>query len=156
MEPIDISLFRYKSKYQDPGRSYSGNAAIHFITSDIIALIFRNKTKEISYESRYLSHVIDLFIDGEYWLFSIDMDLLNLDDIEIIAVHSTNQTRIHLKRDKWFDNIDELKGKNARLNATAVAIVVKNLGPYLKSLFTNRNKQYNAVMAEKFASDFED
>ena len=127
MEPIDISLFRYKSKYQDPGRSYSGNAAIHFITSDIIALIFRNKTKEISYESRYLSHVIDLFIDGD-----------------------------HLKRDKWFDNIDELKGKNARLNATAVAIVVKNLGPYLKSLFTNRNKQYNAVMAEKFASDFED
>ena len=156
MEPVNINSFRYESKYSDPGRSYTGNVAIHFLLSDIITCIFRNRTVESGYENRYFSHTVGLFVGDEYWVFSIDIDLLNIDDIEINAIRGTNKTRIHLKGDRWFDNIDKLKGNDSIVNAVAVAIVVKNLGPYLKSLFTNRNKQHNAVMAEKFASDFED
>ena len=157
MEPIDIGKFTYESKYSDPGRSYTGSAAIHFVGSDIVTYILRNRLNELGYESRYFSYVINLFISNEYWIFSIDIDLLNLDNIEVVAVSGIDNIRIHLKGDKWFDNIDELKGNDSMLNAaTVVANVVKSLGPYIKSLYSNRSKKYCAVMAEKFASDFED
>ena len=155
---VDISKFTYKSMYSDPGRIYTGSVAVHFVGSDIITYILHNRLNELGYESRYFSYVVNLFIGNEYWIFSIDMDLLNMEDIEIVASqHRAPGTniRIHLKgEDKWFDNIDELKGAEARRDAIVVAKVVKFLGPYIKSLYSNRNKQYCAVMAERYASDF--
>ena len=157
---VDISKFTYESKYSDPGRTYTGSVAVHFVSSDIITYILHNRLNELGYESRYFSYVVNLFFGYEYWIFSIDMDLLNMDDIEIVAFRhrasGNDNIRIHLKGDRWFDNIDELKGAEARLNAVVVAKVVKSLGPYIKSLYSNRNKQYCVVMAERYASDFKD
>jgi hypothetical protein len=107
------------------------------------------------YEARYFSHVADVNTSDSYWVVSVDMDLLDFDNLEIVAVCNHNDTRIHYKNDKWFDNIDNLKGKEAIREATVMHKAIVYLIRELKYLYSNRSKTYCAVLSENYASDFE-
>lgn len=153
---IDISNFKYVSTYADPNRLYYGSAACSFIASDVITWILHNRKIVPSCEPRYFSHVVDINTSDSYWVISIDMDLLDFDNFEIVAVCIHNDTRIHCKNDKWFDNIGNLKGKGAIKEAVAMHKAIECIIRELKYLYSNRSKTYCAVLAENYADDFEE
>lgn len=153
---IDISNFKYVSTYADPNRAYYGSAACRFIASDIITWILHNRNIVPSCEPRYFSHVVNINTSDSYWVISIDMDLLDFDNFEIIAVSIRNDIRIHCKNNKWFDNIDNLKGKEAIKEAVAMRKAIECIIRELKYIYSNRSKTYCAILAENYAFDFED
>ena len=151
---IDVSDFRYVSAYADPNREYYGSAACRFIASDIITKILHNRITVSGYETRYFSHVVDINTRDSYWTISVDMDLLDFDNFEIVAVCDSNDSRIHVKNNKWFDNINNLKGIGSITEVGAMYKAVRYIIRELKDLYSNRSKKYCKVLPEKYASDF--
>ena len=151
---IDISGFKYKSAYADPDRVYYGLAACRFLGSDIITQVLHNRDMVCGYEPRYFSHLVGIDL-CYYWTIAIDIDLLNFDNFEIVAVCTHNDIRIHYKNDKWFDNTDKLKGKESLTESAAIYKAMEYIIRELKYLYSNRSKTYCAILSEKYASDFE-
>jgi hypothetical protein len=153
---VDISDFMYVSTHADPNRDYYGSAACRFIASDIITQILHNRNVVCGCETRYFSHVVDINTANFYWTVSVDMDLLDFDNYEIVAVCNNNDARIHVKNDKWFDNIDSLRGIGSITELGVMYKAVRYLIKELRYLYSNRSKKYCTVFAEKYASDFEE
>ena len=137
---IDLSEFKYTSRYINPGRIYYGNPAIHSI---ILDLIYRFCNRSIRYDKDTLfSRIIRFNIDSEYWAFSIDINLLDIDNsIEIIAVRWDDDIKIYIKGNEWYDNIDSIKENKSKTNALVIAKVVKYMATYIKNNYSNISKK---------------
>ena len=159
IENIDVSDFSYISSYIDHNTEYHGWRACKIIALDIIALIlhdryvlFGNET-----ETRYISYVVDVYIDY-LWTVYIDMDLLHFNNFEVIAVCDNNDARIHVKNDKWFDNIDNLKEKTScfitEMGAMykAVWFIIRELN----HLYFDGPKANCKVLSEEYVADFKE
>jgi hypothetical protein len=153
---VDISDFEYVSTHADPDRTYFGSAACRFIASDVIHQILHNRDSVIGYETRYFSHVVGIYTHDSCWTFSIDMDLLDFDNFEIVAVSNRNDSRIHVKNGNWFNNIDDLRGIGAITETAAIFKAVWYIIQELRYLYSSRSKKYCKILAEQYASDFEE
>jgi len=153
---IDVSDFCYVSTYADPNREYYGSAACRFIASDIITKILHNRITVSGYETRHFSHVVDISTSRSYWTVSIDMDLLDFDNFEIVAVSDRTGARIHVKNNKWFDNINTLMGIGSITEEGAMYKAIECIIKELKYLYSNRSKKYCKVLSEEYAADFEE
>ena len=151
---VDINDFMYVSRYADPDRKYFGSAACRFIGSDILHQILHNRDIVLGYETRYFSHVVDIDTRDSYWTISIDMDLLDFDKFEIVAVSNHNDSRIHVKNGKWFNNIDNLRGIGSITEMGAIFKAIWYIIQELRYLYSSRSKKYCKILAEQYASDF--
>ena len=130
---LDLSEFQYTSRYINPDHIYYGDPAIHSIILDLIYR-FCNRSMKIYDKATLFSRVINFNIGSEYyWNFSIDINLLDIDNtIEIIAVRDNN-IKIYIKGNEWYDNIDSIKENKSKTNALAIAKVVKYMVTYIKN-----------------------
>ena len=141
-------------------KKYYDDAAMHLMALDLIYK-FRNRGIKSYDETNLFSHVTDIYIGNENWVFSIDMNLLDIDNtIEIIAVRrdeniGKDNIRIHLKGSQWFDNIDNIEDNESKRNAIVASKVVKYMKAYIKDIYKDKSKEYSAILPELYASDFE-
>ena len=158
IENIDVSDFSYTSSYIDPNTQYHGRRACKVIALDIIALMLRDRYMLFGNETetRYISHVISVHIDY-LWTVSIEIDLLDFfNNFEVIAVCDNNDARIHVKNDKWFDNIDNLKEETSCFITEMGAMyqAVWFIIYELNHLYFDGPKANCEILAEKYAADF--
>jgi hypothetical protein len=154
---MNIYDFKYTIRYNPylGGKEGNGSAACSYIAEDILSKILYNGGSDaLNYESRYFSHTMFIQIGSYYWTISVDMDLLDFNKFEIVAVdykYDAADIRVHVKDGKWFDTINQLQSIDSIREAVIMYITVEKLIKKLRSTFVTRS---NTVLAEKYAGDF--
>jgi hypothetical protein len=148
---VDISDFKYVSKYVDPNKVYRGSKACRYMVFDILDDI--NKNNKYTHTSRYFSHTVDVHTFYSHWIVSIDIDRLNLDKYEVVAVCESTD-RIHVKNGKWFGYINKPKLIGSITELGAMYKAIRFMIKHQQYFFSNRMRSRCKIFAEEYASDF--
>jgi hypothetical protein len=151
LKNIDVKDFKYVSKYIDPNKVYHGSKACRYIVFEILHIIDENNRS--THTARYFSHTVDVNTFYSHWLVSIDMDRLNLDKYEVVAICDSTD-RIHVKNGKWFGYINKPKLIGSITELGAMYKAIRFMIKFQQYFFSNRMRSRCKIFAEEYASDF--
>jgi hypothetical protein len=156
---MNIDDFTYTIRYNPHLRDKeaNGSKACSYIAEDVISKVMYNNRKgdALFCRPRYFSHAVFMKVGSYCWTISIDFDLLNFDKFEIVVNDfGYPDIRVHVKDEKWFDTINELRNIDLIREAVIMYKTAEILIKKLRYTYANIIKSYSSILPEKYASDF--